>query len=353
MKNFTKFSLCLLAVLAVSACHTESPETPETGIKGALILNNGSMGKNDASISVYDLDGKSVAAEKFFEANGQHLGDLAQDIVVVGDEMFITVNGSKLVFVTDLDLKIKTVIEIENNGTKMSPYAIAQNGGKVYVSYYDGFIAEIEPSTRAWRLAAVGTYPEGMAFSGGKVYVANTGYGYENTISVVDLASFKEEKKIVVNQNPRFVATDKSGRYLYVCSWESYDPVTWAVATPSKLQKVDLVTDEVADMEGFTDVKSIAASEDDKLFVATGGYDADWHVCGNIRLVDMGTGSDLGLFTEESIVDYYSLSYSNGYVFVGASDYVSNGDVYLFKADGTLVDKFDSHGMNPQKGLYL
>lgn len=353
MKTIYKILIAALAALTLASCQNSKPYTPEVGIRGALVLNNGNWGSNDASIAVYNPDDKSVAPGQFLAANGQQLGDLGQDILVLGNEMYISMNGSKVVFVTDMDLKLKKTIEVAFQDGKMAPRYLAAANGKVYITYYEGFLGEITPGSYEVRTTAVGSYPEGLCISGGKAYVANSGYGSGNTVSVIDLASFKEEKKITVNQNPQYVVADRDGKSLYVCSWDAYDPVTYAVVSRAKLQKIDIASGKVSDMDAYSDVKSIVEGPDNKMFVAQGGYDANWQVCGTIKVIDMATGADKGQFTGEQFVNYYSLSYSNGYVFVGASDYKTNGDVYLYKADGTFISKFDSQGLNPQKGIYL
>lgn len=353
MKTIYKILIAALAALTLASCQKDKPVTPEVGIKGALVLNNGNWGSNDASIAVYKSEDKSVAAQQFLAANGQQLGDLGQDILVLGNEMYISMNGSKVVFVTDMELKLKKTIEVDFEGGKMAPRYLAAANGKVYVTYYEGFLGEITPGSYEVRTTAVGSYPEGLCISGDKAYVANSGYGSDNTVSVVDLATFKEEKKITVNQNPQYVVADRDGKNLYVCSWDAYDPVTYAVVSPAKLQKIDIASGKVSDMDAYSDVKCIVEGPDNKMFVAQGGYDANWQVCGTIKVIDMASGADKGQFTEDQILNYYSLSYSNGYVFVGASDYKTNGDVYLYKADGTFAGKFDSQGLNPQKGIYL
>lgn len=348
-----KLFYAALAVLALAACQRENPVQPEPSIRGALVLNNGNWGSNDASVALYNPEDKTVASGQFFAANAQHLGDLGQDIIVLGNEMYISMNGSQVVFVTDLELKLKKTIEVPFGDGKMSPRYFAAYNGKVYVTFYEGFLGEITPGTYAVRTTAVGSYPEGLSICGGKAYVANSGFGYDNTVSVVDLASFKEEKKFSVNYNPQYVVADKDGKTLYVCSWDTYDMVTYDVVTPSKLQKVDIASGRVTDMDAYHDVKCIVEGPDNRMFVALGGYDENWNVCGTVKVVDLSSGADKGLFTKDQILNYYSISYSNGYVFVGSSDYKTNGDVYLYKADGTFVDKFDSKGLNPQKGLYL
>ena len=353
MRKTCKLIIIALGALTAASCRQTAPDVPETGIKGAIILNNGNWGSNDASLTIYDPAERTVAAGQFLAANGQRLGDLGQDIIVLGDEIYIAMNGSRVIFVTDMDLKLKKAIMADIEGVGMAPRCLASANGKVYVTYHEGFLGEITPGSYALRTTATGSCPEGICIRGGKAYVANSGYGSGNTVSVIDLASFREEKKIEVHPNPQSVAADKDGRTLYVCSWDAYDPVTYDVISPAKFQKVDIASGEVSDMEGFSDVKNIVEGSGNQLFIAQGGYDSDWNIHIVIKILDMASGAGKGLFTEESFDNYYSLSYSNGYVFVGTSDYLTNGDVYLYKADGTFVDNFDAQGLNPQKCIYL
>lgn len=353
MYRIFKLLFAALAALSLAACRPDAPVNPKAPVKGVLVLNNGNWGSNDASIVVYNPDDKTVAPGQFLAANGQMLGDLGQDILVLGDEIYIAMNGSRVVFVTDMELRLKKTVEVGFEGGKMAPRCLASANGKVYVTYHEGFLGEITPGSYSVRTTAVGQCPEGVCISGGKAYVANSGYGSGNTVSVVDLDSFKEEKTITVNWNPQNVVADSDGRTLYVCSWDAYDPLTYAVTSPSKLQKVDIASGNVSDMDAYADPKCIVEGPDDTLLVAVGETDSNWQVYGAIRVIDMATGADKGLFTEDRIPNYYSLSYSNAYVFVGTSDYTTNGDMYIYRADGCFVDKFDTQGLNPQKGLFL
>lgn len=347
-----KILFAAIAALLMAGCQQENPESINPVIKGFLVLNNGNWGGNDASVSLYNPDDKLVTGDVFFNANSQCLGDLGQDVVVSGSEIYIAVNGSKVVFVTDLELKIKKAIEADGtDGSKLSPRCFAVNGGKVYVTYQEGYLGEIS-SDYSVRTTAVGSYPEGICISNGKAYVANSGYGSGNTLSVVDLTAFKEIKKIEVNKNPQSIVADDSGMTLYVCSWDSYDPATYAVISPSKLQKINLADDSVTDLE-YKDVKAIARGDENKLLVATAGYDENFQLVATVRQIDMASGTDTGKVIGDTFDNYYSLSFSCGHIFIGTSDYTTNGDVYVYESNGVFVDKFDSEGLNPQKVVSL
>ena len=158
--------------------------------------------------------------------------------------------------------------------------------------------------------------------------------------------------KIEVNKNPQSVVADDSGKTLYVCSWDSYDPATYAVISSSKLQKVNLADDSVTDL-GYKDVKAIARGDENNLLVATADYDENFQLTATIRQIDMASGNDVGKAIDDTFANYYSLSYNSDHIFIGTSDYTTNGDVYAYKANGVFVDKFDSEGLNPQKVVSL
>lgn len=346
-----KIIILALSVAAIWACNKESNPGEEANPKtGILVLNNGNMGSNDASLSMYNLESREVTPQIFQSANGQKLGDLGQDMVVVGQELYITMNGSQVIFVTDMDFKIKETIVYKDDKGQYSPRYLTVSGGKVYVTYYEGYLGEIDPTTHTVRVTAVGSYPEGLCICKGKAYVANSGFGYDNTVSVVDLASFKETKRIQVNSNPQAVVADSDGKTLYVLSWDAYDPVTYAVTTPARLQSISLSDWTVTDLD-YKDVKMIVAGKDDTLYLATGGYDSNWQIAGSVSLIDMKTGKSKGLLFTEPVSNYYSMSYDNGLLFIGASDYKTDGDMYVYDSKGVLNAKFDTKGLNPQKAI--
>lgn len=339
--------------LLITSCGkpTQTPDPVPDPLEGcAIVLNNGNWGSNDASISLWDPTTGLVTADEFFSVNGQHLGDLGQDIVRFKDEIYISVNGSKIIFVTDNGLKIKTSITANApDGSPLSPRYFACSEDKLYVSYYEGYLGEIDPAAHQVRIIPVGPNPEGVAYSNGKVYVANSG-GYLpefcNTISVVDAASFKETATITVNTNPNLLCTDSQGTKLYVYSVGNYADIQ------PKLQIVDLSTLKVTDLSEYTDVKYIAPGRAGILYVATGSYNAAWQICATIWKHDTSTDRKLGKLTEQSFDNFYSLSACGDYVFVGTGEYTSYGEVHPFTTNGEASKSFESQGINPIKCIF-
>ena len=345
VKMLQAMVLVALGVFAASC----SPDNDDEMISldGALVLNNGAWGKNNASISVYDVKAKTLTAGAFKAANGFDLGDLGQDILAVGKELYISVNGSQKIFVTDSKLVTKKAIEAKVDGVTLSPRYLCSGGGKVYVTYYEGYLGEIDPSTYAVRTTKVGPNPEGVAYLKGKIYTANSGgmipTVYNNTVSVVDASTFKETSTITVNTNPALLLAC-AGK-LYLNSFGDY-----AMVAP-KVQCIDPADGKVTDL-AYTSPSSIAVYGNN-LYVLCGGYDEMWNpLPGTVYKYDAKAGSDKGnLVTDDTTMPMaYSISATKGHVWVGCSDYTNTGDVYVFNtSDGKLYDKFDSKGINPLK----
>lgn len=340
-KFFFVISLVISAFFVISCDQDIKPE--DFDAKGIYVLNNGSWGYNNSCISIYDPATKTLKADAFFVANGQALGDLGQDILISGDYIYISVNGSQLVFVTDRDLNVVTTIVASDDGVTLSPRYLAEGGGKIYVTYYEGYLGEITPETWNVRTTSVGPNPDGLAYCHGNVYVANSGgylYPiYNNTVSVVNAASFKETSTITVNTDPSIVKA--CGTNVYVASYGN------SIDIPAKVQCIDTNTGLVTDLD-YSSPSAIALHDND-LYVLCAGYDSEWNpLPGTVYKHNAKNNSKMGVFIDEGIQNAYSISVTDNYLWVGASDYVNNGDVYVYSLpQGSLYDKFDSAGLNP------
>ena len=67
----------------------------------AYVLNEGTWGNNEASLSRVDLSTGTITNNVFGTANGRDLGDVAQDLVVYGTKAYVTVSFSNTVEVVN------------------------------------------------------------------------------------------------------------------------------------------------------------------------------------------------------------------------------------------------------------
>ena len=299
MKNF-KNQIRLLAVAATAmfaafqftACSDDTP-TPKvdiTGVtvsapqkdiatKGIFVLNEGQQGTNKASIDYFDYSNGKFYLNLFPTINPQvtlGLGDTGNDIQVYKDKVYAVVNGSNLVEVMNAKTgKHLAAIEIP------ACRSIAFNGNYAYVSSYadpndqtstttKGSVYKVNLKTNAVETTVqVGYQPEGIAFSNGKIFVANSGGymypNYDNTISVVNPETMTVEKTITAGINLGKVTLDASNN-LYVISTGNYSTIS------SKIYVINTADAALSDSID-TRVSSFAASGD-KLYIIGVEYKA-------------------------------------------------------------------------------
>ena len=286
----TKLILSICLTFTLFSCESPAEDTPVPGSSGTYILNSGNWGDNDANIAIYNPSDKTLAADAFYAANGQKLGDVGQDIQVYGNDVFIAVNASQTIFVTDDELKIKKQVNAEAEGARLTPRVFATYGNKVYVTYYEGYLGEISRDYSV-KLCKVGPNPDGVATAGDKLYVANSGGmsypNYNNTVSVVSTDSFTETSTIEVNSNPAMMAASSDGKHVFVSSYGNY------ADQPAKLQMITTSDSSVTDLD-YQSVSAIAKGKNDVLYILCGGYDENWNpLPGTVHMHDMKNNTPL------------------------------------------------------------
>lgn len=233
---------------------TEEPDIPiepSPEVKGFYLLNEGNMFQNKTALDYMDYTTGTYYKEVFKKANPEAvggLGDVGNAIGVYGSKLYVVVNASNKVEVLDFRTR-KRIKQINADNCRY----ITFYKGKAYLSTYlgaigdpdgpNGMVAEIDTTRlEITRTVEVGRQPEELVAYNDKIYVANSGgYSppdYESTVSVIDLNSFKEEKRIEVAINLHRLKIDEEGD-IYVSSRGDYYDI------PSKLFVIDTKTDAV------------------------------------------------------------------------------------------------------------
>lgn len=247
-------------------------------IDGFYLLNEGNMGSNSATLDYMDYKTGVYKKNIYPEINPtvvKELGDVGNDLEIYGNKLYAVINCSHKVEIMDATTtKRITHIDIPN-----CRY-LAFDGGYAYVSSYVGPI-KIEPNAPLGAVfkvdtvtmqvvdtVTVGYQPEEMEVRFGKLYVANSGGyrkpNYDRTVSVIDLKTFREIKKIDVAINLHRLKGDRFGN-LYVSSRGDYYNV------PSKIYVIDARSDRVT--HSFDMAASNFCIVGDSAYV----YSAEWN----------------------------------------------------------------------------
>ncbi|MBR1803375.1 MAG: YncE family protein [Muribaculaceae bacterium] len=236
----------ILLTLLLAGCREEDvifvPEVVEiaqpefTDVQGMYVLNEGNMGSNKATLDYYNFSSGRYTRNVFGFANPtvpKEMGDVGNDLGIYGSKLYAVINCSNKVDVMD-KMTVKKIGQIDIPNCRYIKFY----GGYAYVTSYagpveiredyeqHGFVAKIDTTTlQVVDTCVVGFQPDELDIVNGKIYVANSGGymvpNYENTVSVIDIATFKEEERIPIAINLQGCRADSHGT-LWVSSRGDY-----------------------------------------------------------------------------------------------------------------------------------
>ena len=331
------YSLFFLFVFA--ACEENEPAPnpePVESESGVFILNQGRWGENNASLSYYDFK-TGITSPDITDGT---LGDLAEDMIAYGSKLYVVVNGSSRITIFDLNTRLRVKdIDLFNGDQPRNPNGLTSYNGKVYVTTNDGNVVRIDTvSLSQDGITPVGPNPVGIAAVKNKLYVANSGGylpEYNNTLSIVDIPTFKEEKVLTVGLNPNIVRADGSGN-VYLTYRGNY------VDDFGGFQKIDI-------NHTVTNIP-ISANQDFEIVFSDFG-DAWIFYYGVTYNPDYTTNNTVGIYslygrdvltTDQFITDGTKINtpygigvnHETGDVYIADTDYSSPSTVYIFDLHG-------------------
>ncbi|MCW3464475.1 YncE family protein [Chitinophaga nivalis] len=269
----SRHSLCFIALLlifGISSCRKDVAVFINDGVKvdsavknnfaGFYLLNEGNMGSNKSTLDYFDFATGVFRRNIYAVINPnvpKELGDVGNDIAIYGNRLYAVINASNKVEV----MEAGTARRIGQIGIPNCRY-IKFDKGFAYITSYagpieinpdykqKGYVAKVDTATLTIvGKCIVGYQPDGIEITNGKIYVANSGgymgagntEKYERTVSVIDVATFKEERRIDVDYNLHHVKADKRGD-LWVTSRGDYKQL------PSRLYFIDKEKQQVTDV---------------------------------------------------------------------------------------------------------
>jgi|GEM_PF-6188056 len=114
-----------------------------------------------------------------------------------------------------------------------NPYDAVLSGGLLFIScQQSSSLMALDPSDGFAEVAVWEGLPnpQGLASNGSYICVANSGYGYNNTVTLVSIAELDTLPQVEVWDNPQEIAVDDMGRFHVLCSGRSWEGVGARVA---------------------------------------------------------------------------------------------------------------------------
>ena len=245
---------------------------------GFYLLNEGNMGSNKSTLDYFDFATGNYHRNIYGDANPsvpKELGDVGNDLKIYGGRLYAVINCSNKVEVMD-KFTAKRIGQINIPNCRYIQF----HEGYAYVTSYAGpvevnpdyeqigYVAKVDTATlQVVARCLVGFQPDELEIVGEKIYVANSGGymvpNYESTVSVIDIQSFTETKRIEVAINLHRLKADNHGN-LWISSRGDY------YEEPSRLYWIDTQVDTYG---GMLDISvSGMTLEGDTLYLYSGEF---------------------------------------------------------------------------------
>ena len=347
----------LMLVLGFASCSDDNEEWWQKEGSGiemsrsrAFVLNEGSYGMNNARIGYFAFDNDEAYAGDVFEAqNGRKIGDTAQDLICSDGSLYLVVAGSKYLARLDGVGKEQARMSFAENADLGDPRYVAASHGKLYVTSYGGYVNKIDALTlRLEGSVKVGRNPEQIVASGGKIYCVNSGWGFDNTLSVIDEKTFGPAETVTIMDNPqRLVATASGKLVIQGTGADFYSP------------RVDVYDTQTGTSVTIGEGSSIT-SNGDMVYVANSVYDGDNGYSTDFYSYNVKTGArndkplkNVPAEMEHAISYGISVNPYTNHIYVTTTLYnKGDGSVYHFDAAGNYIGKITSFGQNPSKIVF-
>lgn len=359
MKRLLKI---LPLILTVLACDPEpvllepSQVIADGDHTGIFVLSEGLFNQNNSTLSWIDFStglpdswnaSTGTSYDIFQKVNGRRLGDTANDMILHGNRIYIAVSESSTIEILEASTcRSIGQISMQRNGVPSEPRRLTAHGRYVYACCFDGTVQRIDTLLlKTVETIRIGRNPDGICYADGKLFVSNSGgldfNNPDSTVSVIDLDTFTEIKRINVRSNPGSIYSDATG--VYVVSRGIFDYGT--MDYDSRLHRIDTQTYEVTHTYDIP-ILNMDIVDGKAWFY---GYGAG----GTIQILDLtdGTVIDSDFITDGTRVECpYSIKVepTTHKVYVcDAKDYVTPGSLLCFSPDGHLLYRVHGIGINP------
>lgn len=342
--QFSKVVLLAFAssLFFVSCSDSDDNQTPlGTYDNGVLILNQGGFNNGDAKVSYISNDFTTQQNDIYSLVNPSlTLGDTGQDIGLINDLAFIVLNNSNKIEVVNR----YTMLHVASIITGLSnPRYISFSNGKGYVTNWgdgsnpsDDFVAVLNLTNyTVSNTIPVVEGPERIVEKNNKLYVAHGGgFGFGNTISVINAATNTVETSITVGDVPNSLEIEGDNLYV-ICAGK---PSWSGTETVGKFVKIDLSNNTVATTLNFP---ATLHPSNLNIVDTTLYYTVDSAIFKSTLSASTLPTTALFTTTDQGAYDVYSFAINNDKIYVGdAADFSSNGKVYVYSLTGTLEHSF-------------
>lgn len=201
--------LVMLCVLVFAyACEPDEQPTPlpKEVSEGIFLVNEGNFQRGNASLSFLNLSGEQKMSDKLFEtANGVPLGDVANSLELINDELYVVVNNSGKIEILN-PKSFKRIATIEGFTSPRHILRISDSRALVSDLYAKALYAVDLASRSIEKKISVAGWIEDLHTVNGEVLTTNASYSH---VYVIDPSSLELTDSIDVGGKTENMFVDK------------------------------------------------------------------------------------------------------------------------------------------------
>lgn len=349
------FLLLFTFAIVVFSCKKDEevkPYVPPINpVKGMFVLNEGTFMYANSSLSYYDMEAGTMENNVFYRVNEIPLGDVAQSLTKIDNDLYIVVNNSNYIYKVDAkSIEYKAKIE----GFSSPRYMLPVGNGKAYVSDLESpGVYVLNLNTMENSFIETGSATEVMVKIGNEVFVSNWSNYYvagasNKTVQVIDCVSDTLVANIEVAQEPNAMVVDKNNHIWVLCSGGYMPPQDPALLC---IDPVSRTVINRFDFEAGADSPDGMAidGKGENIYYLNGGYNSLSVYKMN---VDDPQLPDTAFIASEGRW-FYNLTIhpENGDIYITEAKPTSNGNLLRYTSDGTFVGTYEV-GMFPSYMLF-
>lgn len=343
----------LLTFVSCKICGGDGGPVNPTDVsiaEGLFVLNEGTFTYANSSLTFYDPEADTVENNLFYRVNTSPLGDVANSMTIDETGMYIVVNNSKYIYKVDpKTMKYKAKLD----GMTSPRHIMPINKNKAYVSDQESTgLWVIDPETmQKTGFVELGNTTEKMVRVGNELVVTNWSNFYQpetsnSTIQFVNVETDQLVATMDVAPEPNSVVLDKNNNIWVLCSGGYMPPCEPALFC------INPTTREVVRRFDFADgdYPSSLAIDNNKetLYFLNGGF-------GSLNLYKMSVDDEVlpsaefiscqpsDYSSQQLVFSTVAVSPENNDIYLSdVKNYVQNGDVLRFTANGEYITKFSA-----------
>lgn len=337
------FLVIPLVMIGITSCSDdllsgEDDEEPSS----LLVANEGNFSDGNGSVTDYDPEAGEAVQTKFQKVNGRPLAGIIQSMNLYDNRLFIVTNNTDKIEVVDAGSleSIATITFDGDDALTPAGFALAEESKGYVTDLYNNAVAVIDLEDYALTDTRidVGMSPMDMMVVDNQLFVANSGYGDDNTISIVDTETDEVTTTLEVGAGPAgLVAADQDR--------------IWVISNGKKAYDDDFNRDPGNDIYGRIDVLDVPTLQVAGT-VQTGGFPTAIAVNeehGRAWVVNEETVQLIDIDNIEMIDDSFiersfnGLGYSqseNRFYLAQSRGFTQSGQAIIYDLDGAAVDSF-------------